>query len=43
MYEVQSGLRRGLSKAFELEKDFHTLKKKSDEMLNKMKIKKIEF
>ena len=43
MYEIQSGLRRGLSKAFELEKEFYAIKKKSDEMLNKMKIKKIEF
>ncbi|MEM4255252.1 MAG: MFS transporter [Candidatus Norongarragalinales archaeon] len=43
MYEIQSGLRRGLSKAFELEKEFHTIKKKSDELMDKMKVKKIEF
>ena len=43
MYELQSGFRKGLSKAFELEQDFNEMKKKADDLLNKMKIKKIEF
>ena len=43
MLELQWGVKKGLSKAFELEKEFVEMSHKAEETMNKLKIKKIEF
>ncbi len=43
MYEVQSGFKKGLHRAFEIEEDFVEMRKKVDEQFKKLKIRKIEF
>ncbi|MFH1056606.1 MAG: MFS transporter [Candidatus Micrarchaeota archaeon] len=41
VHEIELGVRKGLGKAAELEKEFDEVKKKADEAFNKLKIKRI--